>query len=134
VREIFRLIDWMMHLRADLDERFEQELMVLEESLEMPYVTSVERIAEARGKKVGENLGEKRGEARGQVQGGVAVLINQLIRFCGPLGEAEKQGVARLSIQKLVALGEALLDFRSVEDLRSWLDQNAGGESDKLSP
>jgi hypothetical protein len=50
VREIFRFIDWMMSLREDLSRRFEQELTDLEESLNMPYVTSVERIAEARGR------------------------------------------------------------------------------------
>jgi hypothetical protein len=32
----------MMHLREDLTERFKQELDELEESLQMPYVTSVE--------------------------------------------------------------------------------------------
>lgn len=47
VRELFRLIDWMMHLRGDLEERFKHELDDLEESLQMPYVTSVERIAKA---------------------------------------------------------------------------------------
>jgi hypothetical protein len=53
VREIFRFIDWMMSLREDLSHRFEQELTDLEESLNMPYVTSVERIAEARGRTEG---------------------------------------------------------------------------------
>ncbi len=50
VREIFRLIDWMMSLPEDLSRKFEEDLVALEESLNMPYVTSVERIAEARGK------------------------------------------------------------------------------------
>ena len=49
VREIFRLIDWMMHLRVDLEARFERGLAEFEEERAMPYVTSVERIAEARG-------------------------------------------------------------------------------------
>ena len=49
LRQIFRLIDWMMHLTETLSQRFEQELREFEESLNMPYVTSVERIAEARG-------------------------------------------------------------------------------------
>ncbi len=53
-REAFRLIDWMMHLRDDLSELFEQQLNDLEEELKMPYVTSVERIAEARGEARGE--------------------------------------------------------------------------------
>ena len=29
IREIFRLIDWMMHLRPDLDRRFKSELIRL---------------------------------------------------------------------------------------------------------
>ena len=49
VRELFRIIDWMMHLREDLTERFKQEFDQLEESLQMPYVTSVERLAKAEG-------------------------------------------------------------------------------------
>ena len=48
VRELFGLIDWMMHLRVDLEQRFKQELDEFEESLQMPYVTSVERIAKSR--------------------------------------------------------------------------------------
>ena len=52
VREIFRLIDWMMHLRIDLETQFERDLAEFEEEREMPYVTSVERIAEARGEAV----------------------------------------------------------------------------------
>ena len=54
VREIFRLIDWMMHLRVDLEARFEQDLAEFEQERAMPYVTSVERIAEARGEARGE--------------------------------------------------------------------------------
>ena len=46
---MFRLIDWMMHLRVDLEERFKQELDQFEESQQMPYVTSIERIARAEG-------------------------------------------------------------------------------------
>ena len=56
VREFFRLIDWMMNLPEDLSQKFEQELSALEESLKMPYVTSVERIAEARGEARGLSL------------------------------------------------------------------------------
>ena len=39
----------MMHLRIDLDERFREELDDFEEDRQMPYVTSIERLAEARG-------------------------------------------------------------------------------------
>ena len=49
-REIFRLIDWMMHLRPDLDRRFKLELVAYEKELKMPYITSVERVAKEEGR------------------------------------------------------------------------------------
>jgi hypothetical protein len=106
VREILRLIDWMMNLRQDLSQKFEQELTALEESLNMPYVTSMERIA----------------EERGIVRGGASVLLVQLARLCGPLPEGLEQQVRELPIEALQELGEALFDFRSLPDLQAWLD------------
>ena len=105
VREILRLIDWMMNLRQDLSQKFEQELTALEESLNMPYVTSMERIA----------------EERGIVRGGASVLLVQLARLCGPLPEGLEQQVRELPIEALQELGEALFDFRSLPTYkRGW--------------
>ncbi len=120
VRELFRLIDWMMQLREDFTERFKQELDQLEESLQMPYVTSVERLAKAEG--IAEGI------AKGIAKGSVTVLLKQLTKLCGPLPERVEQHVHGLPIEQLAALGEALLDFRSLADLQSWLDVNANGE------
>jgi hypothetical protein len=85
-----------------LSQKFEQELTALEESLNMPYVTSMERIAEVRG--------------------GASVLLVQLARLCGPLPEGLEQQVRGLPIEALQELGEALFDFRSLQDLQAWLD------------
>jgi hypothetical protein len=104
IRTLFRLIDWMMHLRSDLSERFEQELTALEENLQMPYVTSVERIAEARGT--------------------ANVLLKQLRKLCGPLPEGVEDRVRKLSLERLEALGEAVLDLHSLRDLEAWLDSH----------
>ncbi len=106
LREIFCLIDWMMNLRQDLSQKFEQELAALEGSLNMPHVTSVERIA----------------EARGRVDGGASVVLVQLARLCGALPEDVKQQVRELPIEALQELGKALFDFRSLPDLQAWLD------------
>ena len=114
VRELFRIIDWMMHLREDLTQRFKHELDQLEESLQMPYVTSVERLAKAEG------IAE--GKAEGIAEGGAAVLLKPLAKLCGPLPEDIRQRIQRLSIEQLAALGEALLDFHALADLQSWLD------------
>ena len=114
LREIFRLIDWMMHLTEALSLRFEQDLRELEESLNMPYVTSVERIAQARG----EALGEAR--ARGRV----GLLLRLLAKVCGPLPGDVADRVRSLPSQQIEELGEALLDFRSLADLQNWLALN----------
>jgi hypothetical protein len=102
VRELFGLIDWMMHLRVDLEKRFKQELDEFEESLQMPYVTSVERIA--------------------RTEGGAAVLLKLLGKRWGPLAADVQQQIRSLTFEQLAALGEALLDFRSTQDLDDWLD------------
>ncbi len=70
----------------------------------MPYVTSVERIAEARG--------------------GASVLLKQLARLCGSLPKETEQRIRNLPLRRLEDLGEALLAFRSPEDLQNWLNAN----------
>jgi hypothetical protein len=94
-------MDWMMHLRDDLSERFEQELIALEESLNMPYVTSVERIWEARGRAV--------------------VLVTVARKLFGALPQHIEARIHKLSLDRLEALGEAILGFRSLEELEAWL-------------
>jgi hypothetical protein len=96
----------MMHLTEPLSQRFEQELRELEETLNMPYVTSVERIAEARG--------------------GVSLLLRQLGKVCGRLPEDVADRIRSLPFPQIEALGEALLGFQSLSDLQNWLDLNEG--------
>jgi len=72
----------------------------------MPYVTSVERIAEARG--------------------GVSLLLRQLGKVCGRLPEDVADRIRSLPFPQIEALGEALLGFQSLSDLQNWLDLNEG--------
>jgi hypothetical protein len=53
VRELFRLIDWMMELPAVLNDRFWQELDKIQEEKRMPFITSVERVGRCRGLRMG---------------------------------------------------------------------------------
>jgi hypothetical protein len=115
LRDIFRLIDWMMILPQALSEDFERELGALEESLNMPYVTSVERIAEARG--------EARGVALGKAKGASALLLRQLAVICGVVPEEIEQRVEKLSIEQLEALGAAIPEIRTLDDVQSRLDE-----------
>ena len=108
VRELFGLIDWMMHLRADLEERFKQELDELEESLQMPYVTSVERIA----------------KSEGRAEGGAALLLKQLCKRWGEVPASVREQIQSLQIEQLFELGEAVLDFHTIQDLEDWLERH----------
>jgi hypothetical protein len=49
VRELFRLIDWMMELPPALASVFRQELDKIQEEKNMPFVTSIERLGRCDG-------------------------------------------------------------------------------------
>jgi hypothetical protein len=110
VRELFGLIDWMMHLRVDLEQRFKQELDEFEESRQMPYVTSVERISRA--------------------EGAATVLLKLLTKRWGSLSEELQQQIRHLPLDQLGALGEAVLDFGSRQDLEAWLEAQSATTTD----
>jgi hypothetical protein len=81
VRELFRLIDWMMELPPALAGLFEQEMARLEEERRMPYVTSIERLGmwKVQLDSIEDLLRDKFGEA------GLALLPE-----IGTLNDAEK--------------------------------------------
>lgn len=49
VVELFRLVDWMMTLPSELEQEFKSELRQYQEERQMPYITSVERLAKEEG-------------------------------------------------------------------------------------
>ena len=58
----------MMDLPEDLEDQFYEELSLFEEEKQMPYVTSIERIA------------LKKGEAKGKAEGKAKTLLRVLER------------------------------------------------------
>jgi hypothetical protein len=53
VRSLFRFIDWVMDLPEDFELQFRDALQQIEKEKNMPYVTSIERIAKVEGKAEG---------------------------------------------------------------------------------
>jgi Domain of unknown function (DUF4351) len=51
-----------------------------------------------------------------------ALVLKLLARKLGPIGAPTVERINMLSGAQLEALGEALLDFGSIEDLVTWLD------------
>ena len=52
VRELFRLIDWLMELPTALKQSFWEDVAKIEEEKHMPFITTPERLALCRGMRV----------------------------------------------------------------------------------
>ena len=57
IRQMFRVIDWMMDLPPALAIQFRAALEQTEEEKKMPYVTSIERLAKEEGREEGQEKG-----------------------------------------------------------------------------
>ncbi len=68
----------------------------------------------------------QKGLQQGLQQGFTEMTLRQLERRLGRVTIAQKKTITALPIPKLTKLGEDLLDFRTVTDLKLWLRQNAG--------
>ncbi len=74
----------------------------------MPYVTSVERIA----------------KSEGRTEGGATLLLKQLCKRWGEIPASVREQIQALQIEQLFELGEAVLDFHTVQDLEDWLERH----------
>jgi predicted transposase YdaD len=68
--------------------------------------------------------GIQQGIEQGQRHGEAALVLRQLQRRFGLVGNELEAHIRSLSIEQLEALGEDLLDFGQLEDLMSWLARN----------
>ena len=94
VQDFFRVIDWMMHVPEALDERLECEIDVWEEEdFKVKYLSSIERIAMARG--------EAKGEARGEARGEAKVIERFLTRRFGSLPESLRERLRQANSEQL---------------------------------
>jgi hypothetical protein len=58
---------------------------------------------------------------RGRQQGEIELVLRQLKRRLGSLTAAQEEAVRMLTLRRIEALGEALLEFNTRADLDSWL-------------
>jgi hypothetical protein len=75
VVELFRVIDWMMELPADLSIQFVNDMTEFEKGKDMRYVTSIERHAIERGREEGREVGREEGRKKGREEGRHAGLL-----------------------------------------------------------
>ncbi len=106
ILELYNFLDFMMTLPESLSQQFDTELEAFEETKKMKYVTTIERRAEARGIELGER----------------SLMQRLLTRRFGDLQDPIGVQISSLTIDQLEALGDALLDFTTIDDLTHWLD------------
>jgi len=68
--------------------------------------------------------GIKQGRKEGRQEGELAVLLRLLNRQVGKVGVRLQSRLRKLPIERLEAMAEALLDFKTLDDLKQWLDEN----------
>jgi predicted transposase YdaD len=78
----------------------------------MSYITTGERIGYARGKE------------EGRQEQAQALVLRLVQKRLGDLPQEVREQIQRLSLNQLEALGEALLDFKAIADLLTWLQAN----------
>ena len=101
--ELFAVLDWMMHLPDTLSQRLWQDIESIEGETRMRYVTSVERLATARGLQQG-----MREEA-------AAIVAKLLTKRFGPLPESVRARMAQATLEQLDEWAERLLDAPNLE-------------------
>ncbi|MEB3210389.1 MAG: DUF4351 domain-containing protein [Leptolyngbyaceae bacterium] len=76
-----------------------------------------------------EQRGIERGRQEGREEGREAeacsFVLRLLTRRFGSIAEVERSQITVLTIDQLESLGEALLDFNTVDDLREWLSRHS---------
>jgi predicted transposase/invertase (TIGR01784 family) len=124
-------VDTYLRLNGQEEKVFQESVGTLEGTERediMQIVTSwmKQGIAEGeqRGRIEGEQRGRIEGEQRGRIEGEQSLVLRLLARRVGTLPAKIEAQVQALTLPQLEALGEALLDFASAEDLTSWLQQN----------
>ena len=105
--KLFRFMDFVLRLPEDLSLRFRNELDVIEKELNMPYVTSVERLA------------RQEGIQKGILQGAVDLLRQSLeVRF----GEVPASLLEKIQqcqdVDVLRAIHKQVLTVGSLDELR----------------
>jgi hypothetical protein len=113
VRQLFRLIDWMMALPPEFEQQFHNDLVLFEEGRHMPYVTSVERLAREEGRQEGRQEGLWEGLLEG-------IQLDLELRF----GRMSKKPLAKprtLDLAQLRALARVVKSAESLDAVKSQL-------------
>jgi predicted transposase YdaD len=111
--DLFAVVDWLLRLPRELEEKLWGAVMELEQERNMPYVTSVERIGLRRGRKEGLQEGRKEGRQEGEA----TVLLRLIELKFGSPDAASRNRVESADAETLLRWSERILTAGSLEEL-----------------
>jgi flagellar biosynthesis/type III secretory pathway protein FliH len=113
IRQLFRIIDWLLELPRELEREFQEEIHRFEEERQMPYVTSIERMAREQGLEQGREQGR-----REALQQGIEVALDLKFGEAGqellPLVQAEQRVDVLLAVQRAIRTVQTLAEVREL--------------------
>ncbi len=121
ILDFFSVLDWMMRLPNELEQRLWQDIEYIEGERKVKYVTSVERLAIERGLQKGMEQGLEKGLEqgleKGRAQGSASVLLRLLNRRFGPLSADLTRRLAQSTPEQLEIWAERVLDARTIDEV-----------------
>jgi hypothetical protein len=119
ILQLFRFIDWIMHLPHELQLSFRQQVYAYEEEQRMPYITSIERMGIEKGRAEGRVEGRAEGRAEGQYEellSAIELMLN--LRF-GEAGRALLPEISQVAEYPVLrAVRDQIWTVDQPEDLR----------------
>ncbi len=112
VRQLFRVLDWMLALPPELEQSFRSEVELFEEARRMPYVTSIERLAREEGRQEGRQEGIAEG-----FQAAILKLLERKFKRV-PAARARKIRSVR-DVERLQALLLSVTDAGTLDEALS---------------
>ena len=109
MRQLFRVLDWMLTLPQELNESIREEIHRFEEERKMPYVTSIERLAREEGRQEGIEALRK----------GILELLKS--KFPGAEAKYVRKVRAARDIERLQAILVAVGRAETLDEVRALL-------------
>ena len=113
ILELFRFVDWLLHLPDEFEQQFHEQLQAYEATMSTPYITSIER----RGIEKGIQQGIEQGIAKGLEDHARATLRRLLTQRFGALPAIINQRIEQAPQTQLDAWLDQVISAPSLESI-----------------
>jgi hypothetical protein len=111
--DLYRVIDWIMRLPSELDNRLRDGILELERRYAVAYLSSIERI----GMEIGMQKGVEQGMQQGMQQGQAELLAALIAHRFGPIDGGIRSKLAAATPEQLTAWARNFVDADTLDDV-----------------